>query len=204
MKGISYLILHSDYLEDLILNRMASAFSHAFASVTIGKLYPDKSIPLKCWWIAAISAILPDADVIAFSFGIPYEHVLGHRGITHSLFFAVLWGWLMAEVFFPEFKRASKPWWRMFIYIALCTASHGVLDAITNGGRGVAFFAPFENTRYFFPWRPILVSPLGAANFFSEWGFRVIMAELMYIFLPCGIVILSAWGYKRYRKSRSK
>lgn len=181
---------------------MASAFSHAFAAVTIGSAYPKNSLSTKCFWLAAISAILPDADVIAFSYGIPYEHVLGHRGITHSLFFALMWGWLMAEVFFPEFKRGSKSWWRMLIYITICTASHGVFDAITNGGMGVAFFAPFENSRYFFPWRPILVSPLGAANFFSDWGLQVIKAELLYIWFPFSLLMFGSWGYRRYFAGR--
>ena len=45
-------------------------------------------------------------------------------------------------------------------------ASHGVLDALTDGGPGVAFLAPFDDTRYFFPWRPIRVSPLWR-GFFS-------------------------------------
>src|SRR6267378_8050335 len=46
--------------------------------------------------------------------------------------------------------------WRFFF---LATASHGLLDAMTNGGLGVAFFAPFCDTRYFLPWQPIVVSP---------------------------------------------
>jgi hypothetical protein len=40
------------------------------------------------------------------------------------------------------------------IRVFLATASHGVLDATTNGGLGVAFFSPFDNRRYFLPWRP--------------------------------------------------
>jgi inner membrane protein len=39
--------------------------------------------------------------------------------------------------------------------IAVATASHGILDAFTNGGLGVAFFAPFDKTRYFFPVTPM-------------------------------------------------
>lgn len=64
------------------------------------------------------------------------------------------------------------------------TATHGLLDAMTNGGLGIAFFFPFDNTRYFFDWRPIQVSPIGIRNFFSEWGLRVIISEAVYIGLP--------------------
>jgi hypothetical protein len=33
----------------------------------------------------------------------------------------------------------------------LATAGHGLLDAMTNGGLGLAFFSPFDNHRYFLP-----------------------------------------------------
>jgi inner membrane protein len=55
----------------------------------------------------------------------------------------------------------------------LITASHGILDAFTNGGLGIALFSPFDNSRYFFPFRPIQVSPIGA-GFFSMRGLRVL------------------------------
>jgi inner membrane protein len=63
-----------------------------------------------------------------------------------------------------------------------------MLDALTNGGLGVAFFSPLENERYFFPWRPVVVSPIGVASFFSETGLRVIWSELRWVWLPFGIV----------------
>jgi hypothetical protein len=44
-------------------------------------------------------------------------------------------------------------WVRPYFFVV--TASHGALDAMTDGGLGIAFFAPFDNTRYFFPFRPI-------------------------------------------------
>jgi len=28
--------------------------------------------------------MIPDADVIMFAFGFPYEHLLGHRGLSHA------------------------------------------------------------------------------------------------------------------------
>ena len=84
------------------------------------------------------------------------------------------------------------------LYFAIVTASHGVLDAFTNGGPGVAFFAPFDDTRYFFPWRPVPVSPL-AANFFSEWGWRVFRAELVMVWLPAAAIAAGALLSRRGR-----
>ena len=38
----------------------------------------------------------------------------------------------------------------IFAYLFLATASHGVLDAMTNGGLGIAFFSPINNRRFSF------------------------------------------------------
>tara|TARA_Y100000780_G_C13480407_1_gene338286 strand:- start:227 stop:469 length:243 start_codon:yes stop_codon:yes gene_type:complete len=55
---------------------------------------------------------------------------------------------------------------------------------MTNGGLGVALFWPYDNDRYFFPFRPIQVSPIGVKAFFSERGLKVLSSELLWVFLP--------------------
>jgi inner membrane protein len=79
----------------------------------------------------------------------------------------------------------------LWAWFAVVTASHGILDALTNGGRGIAFFAPFSNHRYFFPWRPIQVSPIGV-GFFSARGLRALASESLWIWLPSAIMAASA------------
>jgi inner membrane protein len=69
-------------------------------------------------------------------------------------------------------------------FLFLCTASHGLLDALTNGGLGLAFFSPFAQHRYFFPWRPIAVSPLSVSRFLAGRGFHVLWSELRWVVLP--------------------
>ena len=76
----------------------------------------------------------------------------------------------------------------MGLYFFLSAASHGLLDALTDGGLGVAFFSPFDRTRYFFPVRPIAVSPIGIREFFSEQGLVVMTSELTWVWLP--VVVL--------------
>ena len=63
---------------------------------------------------------------------------------------------------------------------------------MTNGGLGVAFFSPFSNRRYFLPWRPLEVSPIGVSAFQSRWGVRVLGSEAKWIWLPLGV--LAAFG----------
>jgi inner membrane protein len=70
--------------------------------------------------------------------------------------------------------------------------SHGMLDACTNGGPGIAFFAPFSNARYFFPFRPLVVSPIGVQGVFGARGLRIFLSEARWILLPSTLVAASA------------
>lgn len=65
---------------------------------------------------------------------------------------------------------------------AVVVASHPLLDILTDGGLGCALFWPFDGTRYFAPWRPIPVAPIGLA-FFSPFGLTVAIWEAV-IFAP--------------------
>ncbi|SFD11769.1 metal-dependent hydrolase [Algibacter pectinivorans] len=161
---------------------MASLFGHGIVGFTIAKVIDDKN--LKWLVLAAVcSAILPDFDVIAFKLGFAYEHPLGHRGFTHSILFAVLWALLLMLTI----GKKNKLIW--FLVICLSMISHGVFDAMTSGGKGVGFFIPFNNKRFFFQFRDILVSPLGVENFISSRGVAVLFSEFKYIFLPCFLVL---------------
>lgn len=87
----------------------------------------------------------------------------------------------------------------MWSYLFLVTASHGLLDALTDGGLGVAFFAPFDNHRYFLPWRPIRVSPIAMGRFFSGRGLAVLQSELLWIWLPSMLLDVLVFTLRRRR-----
>lgn len=155
---------------------MASAFGHAALAYALA--YFGKK-PLRNWklfLLGIICSIIPDADVISFSLGIPYESFWGHRGFTDSLGFALLFGAAVSLFLYPK-QRKKLTGLILWVYFFLATASHSLLDAMKSGGLGVAFFSPFDDTRYFLPWRPIKVSPIGAENFISEWGLLVLKSE---------------------------
>ena len=179
---------------------MASAFAHALVAVVAGKVATARKQSFGFWLLGVFCAVIPDADVIAFKFGIPYESMWGHRGITHSLLFALLLALLLTWLFFKQRKPFSRKWWLTTIYFFVCTVSHGVLDAMTTGGKGIAFFAPFDNGRYWLPWREIQVSPVSASQFFSEWGLRVLKSEAIWVGLPCLAVLLFVLLFRRLRK----
>jgi inner membrane protein len=176
---------------------MPSGFSHAFVGAALGALFRRPAPPPRFWLAGAACAAAPDLDVIGLWFGVPWGSVLGHRGITHSLAFAVVLSGMVTALLF------RAPGWngrrgRVWLYLALATASHGVLDAMNMAVTGIAFFAPFDDTRYFLPWRPIPVSPLGL-RFFSARGFAVFRAELLMIWLPMAVLAVLAWAIRRRR-----
>jgi inner membrane protein len=140
--------------------------------------------------LGAFCSVLPDLDVIGFPLGIQYGDLWGHRGMTHSVLFAALLAGILVTLWYrgkPAITMAG-----FYLYFFFCTASHGVLDALTNGGLGVAFFSPFDTTRYFFPIRPVLVSPIGITEFFSTYGIRILASEAIWIWLPslAAVVVL--------------
>jgi inner membrane protein len=166
------------------------------AALGIGACFYRPGAPKSVWVAGAACSVIPDLDVIGFRFGVQYGDFWGHRGFTHSLLFAALLASAMAFIGFrqgvPSLGRL--PLW---IYIFLATASHGFLDAMTDGGLGVAFFSPFNTHRYFFPWTPIHVSPIGLWRFFSHRGLEVLQSELLWIWLPAAVLGIAAWMFRR-------
>jgi len=179
---------------------MPSVFSHAIAAVALGGVAVGGRSRMRIWVLGALCAVSPDLDAItSYLFRIRYGAMLGHRGISHSILFAVLLATAVTvgvRRAWPESPRAAKLW--CFFFAA--TASHGLLDAMTNGGLGVAFFA---HARYFLPWRPILVSPLSAQVFFgTRKGLRVMWSELGWIWLPAALVFLVGLALRQPTYSR--
>ena len=142
-------------------------------------------------WAALLVALsyLPDLDVIAFRFGIPYHAPWGHRGAAHSLGFAALCGGLLAGAA----ALARAPWLRITLVGTAVMASHGLLDALTDGGLGIALLWPFSDARFFAPVRPIPVAPIGA-GMLSSRGLAVVGVELVQ-FLP--VFVYALWPRRR-------
>jgi inner membrane protein len=177
---------------------LASEFSHAVAALGIGTCFYRPVLPRRMWIAGAICSMAPDLDVLGFRFGIHYADFWGHRGFTHSLLFAALLAAFVAILSFRRVSPGTSLFW-IWCYLFLATASHGILDAMTDGGLGVAFFSPFDNSRYFLPWRPIRVDPIGVGRFFTQRGLAVLQSELLWIWLPAGVLAISMWLLRRSR-----
>lgn len=166
---------------------MPSIFTHAAAGFALARAAVPSAYRWKLPCAAALSAMVPDLDAIGHMMGVPYESFWGHRGFTHSIAFAVLWGGLLAGCFF---RKSLVLAWAL---IALGTVSHPLLDMCTNGGLGCALFAPFDNERLFFPWHPIKVAPIGVGAFFTARGWSVLRSEMVWVWVPSAALVVAGY-----------
>lgn len=154
---------------------MPTIFAHAAVGWSIARAWPRARDDGTLRWTAAALAMLPDADAL-FLRWVDYGAVCGHRGLTHGLAFAAavsgLASWGLVRRTARTVNRRST-----FALIFVAVASHGILDAFTNGGMGIAFFSPFVNDRYFMPWTPIPVAPLSARAMLTRAGAELLAWE---------------------------
>ena len=175
---------------------MPTVFSHPAVPIAIGLGLGRKVIPTRLIIVGIVLSILPDLDVLAFRFGISYSSDVGHRGFSHSLTFAAVTALLGASLFRDGFTKA-------FWFLFAASASHGIYDAFTNGGLGIAHFWPLSAERFFAPIQPIEVSPLSLARFLSQRGVAVLVSEIWWVWLPC-LAVGCFFAYVRKRSIKGK
>lgn len=170
---------------------MPSPLAHFVAGASLWPVFGPGNGPRRTWIWGGGLAMLPDIDFTGLLLGVPYESPFGHRGITHSFLFAGVAAVLLWRVL--SVRSASRPGASLLPFLVLAAVSHMLLDAMTNGGLGVAFLAPFDVTRYFLPFRPILVSPLRLDRFLSPIGLAVMRNELLWVGLPAAAIAGIGW-----------
>lgn len=180
-------------------DKMPTVIAHPLVAVSAWAWVKTPALPRSLLALGALCTIVPDLDVVGLRLGVAYDSLLGHRGLSHSLPFAAL----LSGVLTALMQRVSSnlPGFRTFVFLFLCTASHGILDALTSGGHGVAFFSPFSNDRYFFPWQPIEVSPLSLRRFFSSAGAGVLASEVRWVAAPLAALGLLGLISRRRRRA---
>ena len=169
---------------------MPTILTHPVVPLALALGLGRKRVSPRLLAAGAVVSILPDLDVVAFRLGIPYAAAFGHRGFSHSLLFALLVALAGASLYRPLRSRFG----RAFLFLFCATASHGVLDALTNGGLGIAFLWPWSTDRFFAPVQVIEVAPLGLRRFLSARGTAVLWSELLWVWLPLlGLALAMLW-----------
>ncbi|MEI4946339.1 metal-dependent hydrolase [Aeromonas caviae] len=74
--------------------------------------------------------------------------------------------------------------------------SHSLLDSLTTGGKGVGWFWPWRDERFFAPWQMIRVAPFKLEAYLTARGEAVILSGLYWIWLPGVVVMLVLMGWQ--------
>jgi inner membrane protein len=174
---------------------MPTIISHAAVPLAIGLGLGQRVIPPRLLIAGVLASMLPDLDVLGLRLGIAYGDTWGHRGVTHSVAFALFVAFVAMLLHRPlHAGRAAA-----FMFVGASTLSHGVLDMFTDGTHGVELWWPLSTERFVMPWHVIEASPLSLQRVFSSRGLEVFQSELMWVWLPSMSVCLAAWFMRRVR-----
>jgi inner membrane protein len=172
---------------------MPSIFTHPVIPIAIAFAAPKLGIQPRLLFAGVFASILPDADVVSLLVEGGQSTYYAHRGFTHSMGFSTFIAALGASM-----KLDSRRW-LAFWFLFASTISHPLLDAMTNAGRGSMLLWPLTGERFFLPFRPIEVSPIGIERFFTERGLTAFLSELRWVWLPCFLAVVFARMLHRTR-----
>lgn len=169
---------------------MASIITHSLVGLGAALMMPKDWRSPTFIAIASIAPSLPDLDVLGFYAGVPYESFFGHRGFFHSFIFSFILGGMLSLLMRAlDNKMCNISWAKLLLFMGIVISSHGILDAMTTGGHGIALFSPINDGRFFLPWRIIKVSPMHISQFIGERGLLVLKSEIQVVWLPLAIVV---------------
>lgn len=171
---------------------VATIYTHAVVGLGIAQLYVPRRRAWLYWTLAGFLAIVPDFDVFSSA---DYGSLLGHRGFTHSLAFALWMGLFAASCSYRWF--GASLWALTGIFFA-AMASHGILDAMTRGGADIPFFWPATDQRYG-NWGPIPLSDL-AFQLPDPRRSRALRSELLWVWLPTAVLVVAITVYRRIKR----
>lgn len=176
---------------------MPTSLSHAAAGLAIASVLKPAKATSRYWMLAAACAAIPDIDALSLPLRLPPNDLLGHRGITHSVLFAVGLSAVVTALWFPR-ERVGDDRWRIWLAMCLATMSHGLLDALSSYGHGVALLAPMWNQHLCFSSRPLGNIGVGHRGVLSL-SLRVAANEAIWIWMPSALVTSLALLLERHR-----
>jgi len=111
----------------------------------VGETVLGRKIGNNAVWLGGLFGTIPDLDIV-LNFALETTMKLRvHRGYSHSIFFAVVFGAFAAWVLKKLFKKEKLSYsnWYLFTFLTLFT--HPILDSFTT--YGTQLFLPFSDFR---------------------------------------------------------
>ena len=166
---------------------MPMTTTHALVPIAVALAVSQRPVPWRLVAVAAFAAALPDVDWVAHHFfRVPDSSIYSHRGATHSLFVALAAGVVAACLH----KRLNIGALTAGVVVAASMASHGLLDMMTDTGRGVAYLWPLSSARLFADWRPLHGGSVHMAHLLPQTIARL-RSELWQLILPMFAIALA-------------
>jgi inner membrane protein len=166
-------------------------YTHSLVGLGVAHVCTPGRKPLLFWLVVAFLPVLPDLD--AFS-TLGEQSLLGHRGFTHSLLFALAAGLLTAGL---TSRYVRTPFWPLALVYFAVTASHGVLDAFNSAGAGIPFLWPYPHR--FGPYGPIHYPDLALEPPDPRLS-RGVRDELLYVWPATALAVTAASAYRLLRR----
>jgi inner membrane protein len=121
--------------------------THLALGAALGDAVLGKKIGTRAMLWGAIAGSLPDVDVLLHPFEDDLSFLIHHRGLSHSIFLALivapLLGWVMARWYRNEPSKTTLWNWIALFFAGI--GSHLLLDACT--AYGTPLFMPFSDYR---------------------------------------------------------
>lgn len=165
---------------------MPTIVTHAILPLIGIRAFGRKAVSARLTVAAMTAGMIPDADVVGRMFHVPHTADLGHRGLTHSILFALvvaLSGTLLAARLHASRRIATT-------VLFLATLSHALADMLTNGGKGMMLFWPLDRERFAFAVRPIEVAHVGLQDLWSGRIWSVLLSETVWLLVPATLIAL--------------
>jgi inner membrane protein len=169
---------------------MPMTVTHALVPFVAAVSFGKRPLPWRLVIASMVAATLPDLDAIWKHFlHLGSASIFAHRGASHSLFAALVIGAIASTLH----RRFGVQRLTAAVVVAASTASHGLLDMMTDGGEGVAYLWPLTSERFFADWRPLHSTLVHRSHFVGEALVRI-QSEIWQIVLPLTAMMLLAVG----------
>ncbi len=119
--------------------------THTVIGACLGEAIAGKQLGKKAMLLGALANNLPDIDVITAFWTSETQALLLHRGITHSIFFAVIFSPILAFIFKNIFKKYLVSFNQWLLLFGSGLFIHIFIDGLTTYGTG--WFEPFNHSR---------------------------------------------------------
>ena len=122
--------------------------THIAIGACIGDAFAGKQLGRKAMLWGALAQSMPDIDFIAGAWQNPANHLLAHRGFTHSFLFIFLVSPLFALLSERWHKKHDISIYKWILFWAVQMLLHIFIDAFNMYGTG--WFEPFSHYRVSF------------------------------------------------------